>query len=51
MLHQEFGAFQIMIPDNAKELTEGAFQDKLRRAGTVIAPVEAYSQNRAESAI
>jgi Reverse transcriptase (RNA-dependent DNA polymerase) len=53
MVHQEFGAFRVMIPDNAKELTEGAFRDKLRRAGTVIAPVEAYSpnQNRAESAI
>ena len=53
MLHHQFGAFRVMIPDNAKELTQGAFRDKLRKAGTVIAPVEAYSpnQNRAESAI
>lgn len=53
MLHQRYGAFKVMIPDNAKEFILGSFKDKLRRAGTVIAPIEAYSpnQNRAESAI
>jgi len=53
MLHHQYGAFRVMIPDNAKELTEGAFRDKLRRAGTIIAPIEAYTpnQNRAESSI
>jgi hypothetical protein len=53
LLHHYFGAFQVMIPDNAKELTEGEFRAKIRKAGSVLAPVEAYSpnQNRAESAI
>ena len=53
LLHHQFGAFKVMIPDNARELVAGSFRDKLRRAGTVIAPIEAYTpnQNRAESAI
>lgn len=53
LLHHQYGAFRVMIPDNAKELTSKSFRDKLRRAGTVLQPIEAYTpnQNRAESAI
>jgi hypothetical protein len=53
LLHHEYGAFHTMIQDNAKEMALGPFCEKLRRAGTVIAPIEAYTpnQNRAESAI
>jgi hypothetical protein len=53
LLHNQYGAFRVMIPDNAKELTAGSFRDKLRRAGTMISPIEAYTpnQNKAESAI
>ena len=53
LLHHQFGAFKVMIPDNARELVAGSFRDKLRKAGTIIAPIEAYTpnQNRAESAI
>jgi hypothetical protein len=53
LLHNRYGCFREMIPDNAKELTSHAFNDKLRRAGTVIRPIEAYTpnQNKAEAAI
>lgn len=53
LLHHQVGAFKVMIPDNAKEMVLGEFKNKLRRAGTYIAPIEAYhpNQNRAESAI
>lgn len=53
LLHHQVGAFKVMIPDNARELVAGSFREKLRRAGTIIAPIEAYTpnQNRAESAI
>jgi phage-related protein len=53
LLHNQYGAFREMAPDNAKELTSEEFKRKLRRAGTVIRPIEAYTpnQNKAESAI
>lgn len=53
MLHHQYGAFKVMIPDNAKEMILGEFRDKLRKAGTIIAPIEAYrpNQNKAEAAI
>ena len=53
LLHQQYGVFHTMIPDNAMELTHGEFLQKARRAGSIIHPVEAYTpnQNRAESAI
>ena len=39
--------------DTWQRKTEGAFHDKLRQAGTIIAPIEDYTpnQNRAESSI
>lgn len=53
LLHASYGAFNVMIPDNAKELALGTFRDKLRRAGTTVLPIEPYmhNQNRAESTI
>lgn len=52
-LHKDYGIFHTIIPDNAKELTQGEFKRKAQRAGSVIRPVEAYmhNQNRAEAAI
>jgi hypothetical protein len=52
-LHREYGIFHTIIPDNAKELTAGEFRKKALKAGSYIAPIEAYSknQNLAESAI
>ena len=42
-----------MVPDNAGEISKGEFEQKLRCAGCIISPVEAYTpnQNKAESAI
>jgi hypothetical protein len=52
-LHREYGIFHTIIPDNAKELTQGEFHRKALKTGTHVAPIEAYShnQNLAESAI
>jgi Reverse transcriptase (RNA-dependent DNA polymerase) len=52
-LHRDYGIFHTIIPDNAKELTAGEFKRKALKAGSYIAPIEAYShnQNLAESAI
>jgi hypothetical protein len=52
-LHREYGIFHTIILDNAKELTQGEFRRKVLKAGSYIAPIEAYShnQNLAESAI
>jgi hypothetical protein len=46
LLHTPYGAFCEMIPDNAKELTSDAFKQKLRRAGTIIKPIEAFSSDQ-----
>jgi hypothetical protein len=50
MLHHQFGAFHTMIPDDAKELTQAEFPRKVRKEGTYLHPVEAYTpnQNQAE---
>lgn len=53
-LHKDYyGVFHTIIPDNAKELTQGNFKRKAERAGSVLRPVEAYThnQNKAEAAI
>jgi hypothetical protein len=52
-LHREYGIFHTIIPDNALELTKGEFRKKALKAGSHIAPIEAYShnQNLAENAI
>jgi hypothetical protein len=52
-LHHDYGSFQEMVPENAKELTSHEFRAALRRAGTVIKPIESYTpnQNKAEAAI
>jgi hypothetical protein len=41
-LHREYGIFHTIIPDNAKELTAGEFRRKALKAGSYIAPIEAY---------
>jgi hypothetical protein len=53
LLHNQYGSFWEMIPDNARELVSHEFKEKLRRTGTIIKPIEAYTpnQNKAESAI
>ena len=50
---RDVGVFHTIIPDNAKELTEGDFRRKALHAGAQIKPVEAYThnQNLAESGI
>ena len=47
------GIPQILVPDNAKELTAGEFKKKCRRAQCPIHPIEAYTpnQNLAEAVI
>ena len=52
-LFHRFGIPHIMVPNNAGEISRGEFQKKLRRAGCIVSPVEAYipNQNKAESAI
>ena len=42
---REVGIPQVLIPDNAKELTQGEFRKKCRRAQCPIHPVEAFSPN------
>ena len=42
---QQVGVPQVMIPDNAKELTEGDFLKKCRRAQCPVHPIEAYTPN------
>ena len=42
---REVGVPQVLIPDNAKELTQGQFRRKCRRAQCPIHPVEAYTPN------
>jgi hypothetical protein len=53
LLHHDYGSFREMVPDNAKELTSHEFRSALRKAGTVIKPIESYTpnQNKAEAAI
>jgi hypothetical protein len=52
-LHHDVGVFHTIIPDNAKELTEGEFWKKALHAGSQIRPIEAHrhNQNLAESGI
>jgi Reverse transcriptase (RNA-dependent DNA polymerase) len=52
-LHQDVGVFHTIIPDNAKELTEGELKRKAIHAGSKIRPIEAHrhNQNLAESGI
>ena len=42
---QQVGIPVAIIPDNAKELTEGEFRKKCQRAQTRLRPVEAYTPN------
>jgi hypothetical protein len=53
LLHNNYGSFKEMVPDNAKELTSHDFRTALRKAGAVIRPIETYTpnQNKAEAAI
>ena len=53
VLFHKYGIPRVMVPDNAGELTQGDFAQKLKRAGCIIEPIEAYTpnQNKAESAI
>ena len=53
ILFHKFGIPRVMVPDNAGEILKGEFEQKLRRVGCIISPVEAYTpnQNKAESAI
>ena len=50
---QQVGIPQVIIPDNAKELTQGEFRKKCKRAQCPIHPIEAYTSNAnlAESVI
>ena len=52
-LFKNVGVPSLMIPDNAKELTEGEFRKKCRRVHCPIHPIEPYTpnQNRAEGTI
>jgi hypothetical protein len=52
-LFRKVGLPRVIIPDNAKELTEGDFKKKALRAGGAILPVDAYTKNAnlAEDAI
>lgn len=52
-LFRDVGVFNILIPDNAIELTQGDFKKKVLHAGSTLKPVEAYmhNQNLAESCI
>jgi hypothetical protein len=52
-VHQDFGVFHTVIPDNAMELTYSEFQHKVLWAGSALKPVEAYAhnQNPSESVI
>jgi hypothetical protein len=52
-LHHDVGVFHTIVPDNAKELTEGEFCKKAIHAGSQIRPIEAHrhNQNLAESGI
>jgi hypothetical protein len=53
LLHCDFGVFHTITVDNAKELTQKDFLQKVRKAGSIVHPTEPYTpnQNRAESAI
>ena len=44
-LFRRVGVPRVLIPDNAKELTEGEFRRKATRAGAHIHPIEAYTPN------
>jgi hypothetical protein len=52
-MFRKVGVPRVIIPDNAKELTEGDFKKKALLAGAAILPVEAYTKNAnlAEDAI
>ena len=44
-LFQRYGIPKTIVPDNAKELTEGAFKKKCGRAGVAVHPIEAHTPN------
>jgi hypothetical protein len=52
-LHQDWGVYHTIVPDNAPELSAGEFRRKAIHAGSRVKPIEAYThnQNMAESAI
>ena len=49
----DYGIFHTIIPDNAKELTEGQFKKMAQKFGSQICPIEAFTpnQNKAEAMI
>jgi Reverse transcriptase (RNA-dependent DNA polymerase) len=44
-LFRKVGVPRVMIPDNAKELTEGWFKRKVQRASSTLHPIEPYTPN------
>jgi Reverse transcriptase (RNA-dependent DNA polymerase) len=44
-LFQKVGVPRVMIPDNAKELTEGHFKKKVQRASARLHPIEPHTPN------
>ena len=44
-LFRKVGVPRVIIPDNAKELTEGMFKKKALRVGAAIHPIEAHTPN------
>lgn len=43
---RDVGVFNVIIPDNALELTKGEFRRKTLRAGAEMRPIEAYMHNQ-----
>ena len=44
-LFRKVGVPRVMIPDNAKELTEGWFKRKVQRASSTLHPIEPHTPN------
>ena len=44
-LFRKVGVPRVIIPDNARELTQGEFKKKVQRVGATIRPIEAYTPN------
>jgi hypothetical protein len=44
-LFRKVGVPRVIIPDNAKELTEGMFKKKALQVGAAIHPIEAHTPN------
>ena len=46
LLHSEYGIPHTIVPDNAKELTEGDFRRKNKKANSHIKPIEPHTPNQ-----